>query len=167
MNAGEPPPRRPRSYEAERKQRARDAKARHLQADPRHPGIVYSTLSACPHGTDYGYVEYGCRCLDLGPLVPDPGDPDGPPIPSGCGTVGPAAASARTKARKTRQQAAETACQPEPQRSSEVDPLDVLDEVDRERCEPPVERLDKTVRPSKYLPGPEPLAPPDSWPPAR
>lgn len=59
--------------------------------------MLVSTLADCPHGTEYGYVEFYCRCIDLGPPIPNPDDPTGPPIRIGCRQAGVQASSNRRR----------------------------------------------------------------------
>lgn len=93
------------AYESSRKRIAREQRMRARVQDARYPGrvVMVSTLKACPHGTDRGYVEYGCRCLDLGPLAPDP-DADDPSTapwkPTGCRRAGVTAAAMRRASRR-------------------------------------------------------------------
>lgn len=64
--------------------RARQERAQHRvpQPDPRpRPPVLVSTEPDCQHGTEGGYVEYGCRCIQI--------NPDG--TYWGCGIAGPEA----------------------------------------------------------------------------
>jgi hypothetical protein len=84
------------AWRTQRKQNQRSIRYQHRKEDPRYEGVLVSTLRDCPHGTDYGYVEFGCRCLDQGPPAPETGEP------TGCRPAGIAAAATRRRNRKAR-----------------------------------------------------------------
>lgn len=45
--------------------------------DPYRPGKRINPEPECPHGTEGGYTNWGCQCLDMGPPDPVTGEPTG------------------------------------------------------------------------------------------
>jgi hypothetical protein len=86
------------SFEAERKKNLRALNYENRKVDEN--GHLVSTMPNCPHGTAYGYETFGCRCVDLGGVRPDPANPSGPPIPWGCSQAGVTAAAERRRNRR-------------------------------------------------------------------
>ncbi len=71
VTAGDTP-----SPSAGRKRDQRIIRYRQRAIDPRYRGVLVSLHRDCPHGTEVGYIEFGCRCIDLGtPRTPSPTAP--------------------------------------------------------------------------------------------
>lgn len=100
---------------------------------------MISVLADCPHGTEYGYNEFGCRCLDYGPLAPDPDWPGGPWKLTGCGPIGVRAAAQRRRERRRRKiQCGDSAL-------AQLDQLNAPFTQEHEQTDP-------TICPSRHLP---------------
>jgi hypothetical protein len=139
------------AWETERKQAARSVRYDKREEDPRRPGVLVSRLEGCPHGTEYGYVEYGCRCRDLGPEIPDPDNP-GKWIPTGCRQAGSRAAAERRKRRLAAAEAPTEEIPTQAPREGHDSALAMLDNLRNPMMfRPKTERLDPQVRPSRHL----------------